>query len=40
MLLVERGVDRVLFGFGHVGRRRKLLEVSAARDLEPPGGAA
>ncbi|WP_433161894.1 MBL fold metallo-hydrolase [Kribbella sp. CA-247076] len=35
VLLVESGGERVVFDFGHVGRRRRLLEALAARGLEP-----
>ena len=35
VVLVESGDERVLFDFGHVGRRRKLLTALADRGLEP-----
>jgi glyoxylase-like metal-dependent hydrolase (beta-lactamase superfamily II) len=35
VLLVESGDERVLFDFGHVGRRWKLLTALADRGLEP-----
>jgi len=35
VLLVEDGNQRVLFDFGHVGRRRHLLEALADRGLAP-----
>ena len=35
VLLVESGDERVLFDFGHVGRRRRLLSALADRGLEP-----
>jgi N-acyl homoserine lactone hydrolase len=35
VLLVESEDERVLFDFGHVGRRRKLLTALADRGLEP-----
>ncbi|TCC56366.1 MBL fold metallo-hydrolase [Kribbella pittospori] len=35
VLLVEDGNQRVLFDFGHVGRRRHLLEALANRGLAP-----
>ncbi len=34
VVLVESGDERVLFDFGHVGRRRKLLTALADRGLE------
>lgn len=35
VLLVESGDQRVLFDFGHAGRRRHLLSALADRDLQP-----